>query len=38
MNNREDILAAIQEIMVDMFEMDPAAFTLEARLYVVEFV
>jgi acyl carrier protein len=33
MNNREDILAAIQEIMVDMFEMDPAAITLEARLY-----
>lgn len=33
MNNREDILAAIQEIMEDMFEMDPAAITLEARLY-----
>jgi acyl carrier protein len=33
MNNREDILAAIHEIMVDMFEMDPAAITLEARLY-----
>lgn len=33
MKNREDILAAIQEIMVDMFEMDPAAITLEARLY-----
>lgn len=33
MNNREDILAAIQDIMVDMFEMDPAAITLEARLY-----
>ncbi|PPD33383.1 MAG: acyl carrier protein [Methylomonas sp.] len=33
MNNREDILAAIQEIMVDMFEMDPATITLEARLY-----
>ena len=33
MNNREDFLAAIQEIMVDMFEMDPAAITLEARLY-----
>lgn len=33
MKNREDILAAIQEIMEDMFEMDPAAITLEARLY-----
>ncbi len=32
MNNREDILATIQKIMVEMFEMDPAAITLEARL------
>ena len=33
MNNREEILAAIKEIMVDMFEIDEQAITLEARLY-----
>ena len=33
MNNREDILAAIKEIMVEMFEIDEQAITLEARLY-----
>ena len=33
MNNREEILASIKEIMVDMFEIDEQAITLEARLY-----
>lgn len=33
MENREQILAAISDIMVEMFEIDPAAVTLEARLY-----
>ena len=33
MNNREEILAAIKEIMVEMFEIDKQAITLEARLY-----
>lgn len=33
MKNREQILAAIQDIMVEMFEMDPAGITPEARLY-----
>ncbi len=33
MNNREEILAAIKEIMVDMFEIDEQAITLKARLY-----
>jgi acyl carrier protein len=33
MNNREEILTAIKEIMVDMFEIDEHAITLEARLY-----
>ena len=33
MNNREQILAAIQGIMEEMFEMDPATITLEAKLY-----
>ncbi|ATG91596.1 acyl carrier protein [Methylomonas koyamae] len=33
MKNREQILAAIQDIMVEMFEMDPASITPEARLY-----
>ena len=33
MNNREEILASIKEIMVDMFEIDKQAITLEARLY-----
>lgn len=30
---REQILAAIQEIMVEMFEMEEQAVTLEAKLY-----
>lgn len=30
---REEILTAIKEIMVEMFEMDAQAITLEARLY-----
>jgi acyl carrier protein len=30
---REEILAAIKEIMVEMFEMDEQAITLGARLY-----
>lgn len=33
MENREQILTAITEIMVEMFEMDADAITLEARLY-----
>lgn len=33
MNSREEILTAITEIMVDMFEVDEQAVTLEARLY-----
>ena len=33
MNNRTEILAAIKEIMVEMFEIDKQAITLEARLY-----
>ncbi len=33
MENREQILAAIQDIMVEMFEMEPAAIVPEARLY-----
>ncbi|MFZ2311500.1 MAG: acyl carrier protein [Methylobacter sp.] len=33
MKNREEILKAIKEIMVEMFEMDEQAITLEARLY-----
>jgi acyl carrier protein len=33
MNNREEILTAIKEIMVSMFEIDEQAITLEARLY-----
>lgn len=33
MNNREEILAAIKSIMVEMFEIDAEAITLEARLY-----
>jgi len=33
MNNREEILTAIKDIMVDMFEIDEQAITLEARLY-----
>ena len=33
MNNREEILSAIKEIMVEMFEIDEQAITLQARLY-----
>jgi acyl carrier protein len=33
MNNREEILTAIKEIMVEMFEIDEQMITLEARLY-----
>ena len=33
MNNREEILATIKEIMVDLFEIDGQAIKLEARLY-----
>ena len=33
MENREEILALIKEIMVEMFEIDPAAISLDARLY-----
>ena len=33
MKNREEILTVIKEIMVEMFEIDEQAITLEARLY-----
>lgn len=33
MDNREEILIAIKTIMVEMFEIDEKAITLEARLY-----
>ncbi len=33
MNNREDILAAIKTIMVEMFEIEADTITLDARLY-----
>ncbi|MGR9014215.1 MAG: acyl carrier protein [Gammaproteobacteria bacterium] len=33
MKEREQILTAIQEIMVEMFEMEEQAITLKARLY-----
>jgi acyl carrier protein len=33
MNNREEILTAIKQIMVEMFEIDEESITLEARLY-----
>jgi len=33
MENREQILAAIRELMVEMFELDKDDITLEARLY-----
>ena len=33
MNNREEILLAIKNIMVEMFEIDGDAITLEALLY-----
>lgn len=33
MNNREDILTAIQTIMVEMFEIEADSITPDARLY-----
>lgn len=33
MKTREEILVAIKDIMVEMFEIDEQAITLEARLY-----
>ncbi|MBL1263596.1 acyl carrier protein [Candidatus Methylomicrobium oryzae] len=33
MENREQILAAIRELMVEMFELNPDDITPEARLY-----
>ncbi|MDT4331400.1 acyl carrier protein [Methylomonas sp. MED-D] len=33
MQTREDILAAIRDIMVEMFEIDAAAIVPEAKLY-----
>ncbi len=33
MNNREEILIAIKTILVEMFEINVEAITLEARLY-----
>lgn len=33
MESRQQILATIQEIMVEMFEIDPALIALEAKLY-----
>ncbi|CAA9891912.1 Acyl carrier protein 2 [Candidatus Methylobacter favarea] len=33
MQNREEILTAVKEIMVEMFEIDQDAVTLEASLY-----
>ena len=33
MNNREEILAEIKTIMVEMFEIDEASIVPEARLY-----
>jgi acyl carrier protein len=33
MENREQILAAIRELMVEMFELDKDAIMPEARLY-----
>ncbi|WP_432746501.1 acyl carrier protein [Methylobacter sp. G7] len=33
MKEREDILTAIKEIMVELFEMDEQAITMEAKLY-----
>jgi acyl carrier protein len=34
MKNREEILIAIRSIMVDMFEIEEQAVTLQARLYL----
>jgi len=33
MQDREEILTTIKEIMVEMFEIDEQAITLDARLY-----
>ncbi|MEQ1530448.1 MAG: acyl carrier protein [Methylococcales bacterium] len=33
MQERDEILTAIKEIMVDMFEIDPQAISLDAKLY-----
>ncbi|MCK9636433.1 MAG: acyl carrier protein [Methylobacter tundripaludum] len=33
MKEREEILTAVREIMVELFEMDEQAITLDARLY-----
>jgi acyl carrier protein len=33
MESREDILIAIKTIMVDLFELDEATITLDAKLY-----
>lgn len=33
MKTREEILMAIKDIMIEMFEMDKTAITLDARLY-----
>lgn len=33
MNNREEILSAVKNIMIEMFEIDDEAITLDARLY-----
>ncbi len=33
MSTREEILSAIKTILVEMFEIDAEAITLEARLY-----
>jgi acyl carrier protein len=33
MKNREEILTAIQQLMVEMFEINKPAITLDARLY-----
>jgi len=33
MQERDEILAAIKEIMVEMFEIDEHAITLDAKLY-----
>ncbi|MCF7964731.1 MAG: acyl carrier protein [Methylobacter tundripaludum] len=33
MKEREEILTAVREIMVELFEMDEQVITLDARLY-----
>jgi acyl carrier protein len=33
MNNRDEILASIKKIMLEMFEIDEDQVTLDARLY-----